>query len=215
MSDGEKKDNCLFCYPSRSPSPEPADDTPRLVVEHQPLETVEPVQRTLYESSTPRLRLMDVEQSLARKSAEDLMEGSRSRNQQHMTTKEVKSTKHCRTTSHSSYDETETVTEIHNPRPLIPYNHVCAWRTRYMDLSAEVEQLKSEASSRPAADQMTEQQQQQQQQQRAEGVHVGVGTSFSHQCPDIDIEGLTIVMHMRGKDDLVINTNLKEGVKRG
>ncbi|RSM03102.1 hypothetical protein CEP52_007580 [Fusarium oligoseptatum] len=168
-------------------------------------------QKNVIESSTPRLRVMEVEQSLARKSAEDLLEESRHKTQQEevVATREMKSMKHCKTTSHSSYKETETVTEIHNPKPVIPYNHVCAWRTRYMDLSTEVDQLKSEASSRAVVDQATEQPRDQ------GGVDVGVGTSFSHKCPDIDIEGLTIVMHMRGKDDLVINTKLKDSARRG
>ncbi|KAF4463366.1 atp synthase delta mitochondrial precursor [Fusarium albosuccineum] len=201
--DVEKKDNCLFCYPSQSPSPKPAESTPQLVVEDQSTERLGQEQTPAMESLTPRLRLLDVEQSLARKSDEDLVEESRSRiRQQPLTTQEVKSTKHCKTTSHSSFEETETVTEIHNPRPLIPYNHVCAWRTRYMDLSTEIKQLKSEASQVAEG-------------QGAQGVDVGVGTSFSHKCPDISIEGLTIVMHMRGKDDLVINTDLKEELGRG
>ncbi|KAJ3522134.1 hypothetical protein NM208_g12989 [Fusarium decemcellulare] len=201
--DVEKKDNCLFCYPSQSPSPKPAESTPQLVVEAQSTERLGQEQTPAMESLTPRLRLLDVEQSLARKSDEDLVEEARSRiRQQPMTTQEVKSTKHCKTTSHSSFEETETVTEIHNPRPLIPYNHVCAWRTRYMDLSTEIKQLKSEASQVAEG-------------QGTQGVDVGVGTSFSHKCPDISIEGLTIVMHMRGKDDLVINTDLKEELGRG
>jgi hypothetical protein len=72
-----------------------------------------------------------------------------------------------------------------------------------MDLSSEVEQLKSDLSSHEAVD-------------------LGLGTNMTtcanvigdaiarHECPDFRIEGLTIVMHMRGKDDLVINTDLKQ-----
>ncbi|KAJ4191690.1 hypothetical protein NW767_010836 [Fusarium falciforme] len=207
-SDAEKKDNCLFCYPSRSPSPKPGEGAAQLAGEVQSREAHDATHGIAVESSTPRLRVMEVEQSLARKSAEDLLEESRHRTQQEVVaTREMKSTKHCKTTSHSSYEETETVTEIHNPKPVIPYNHVCAWRTRYMDLSTEVDQLKSEASFR-VVDQATEQ-------QRDQGVDAGVGTSFSHKCPDIDIEGLTIVMHMRGKDDLVINTKLKDSARHG
>ncbi|KAI8671626.1 ATP synthase subunit delta, mitochondrial [Fusarium keratoplasticum] len=207
-SDAEKKDNCLFCYPSRSPSPKPGEGATQLAGEVQSREAHDATHGIAVESSTPRLRVMEVEQSLARKSAEDLLEESRHRTQQEVVaTREMKSTKHCKTTSHSSYEETETVTEIHNPKPVIPYNHVCAWRTRYMDLSTEVDQLKSEASFR-VVDQATEQ-------QRDQGVDAGVGTSFSHKCPDIDIEGLTIVMHMRGKDDLVINTKLKDSARHG
>ncbi|KAF4981339.1 hypothetical protein FZEAL_2824 [Fusarium zealandicum] len=207
--DIDKKDSCLFCFPSRSPSPEPADGTPQLIIEDQPTETIEHGEDTAVDLSTHRLRLMDVEQSLARKSAEDFMEESLSRTQQQaIKTQEIKSITHCRTTSHSSYEETKTVTEIHNPKPLIPYNHVCAWRTRYMDLNAEIEQIKSETSPRSVVDETAEHHQ-------VEGVDAGVGTSLSHQCPDIDIEGLTIVMHMRGKDDLVINTKLKEELRRG
>ncbi|KAL2693717.1 hypothetical protein Neosp_000280 [[Neocosmospora] mangrovei] len=207
-SDVEKKDNCLFCYPSRSPSPKPGEGAAQLAGEVLDCDATHGVAGIAVESSTPRLRVMEVEQSLARKSAENLLEESRHKTQQEViATREMKSTKHCKTTSHSSYEETETVTEIHNPKPVIPYNHVCAWRTRYMDLSTEVDQLKSEASFR-VVDQATEQ-------QRDQGVDAGVGTSFSHKCPDIDIEGLTIVMHMRGKDDLVINTKLKDSARHG
>lgn len=213
-SEAEKKDNCLFCYPSRSPSPKPGEGAAQLAGQAQSRETHDATHGIAVESSTPRLRVMEVEQSLARKSAEDLLEESRHRTQQDVVaTRELKSVKHCKTTSHSSYEETQTVTEIHNPKPVIPYNHVCAWRTRYMDLSTEVDQLKSEASFQDTVDQATGQQQQQQ--QRDQGVDVGVGTSFSHKCPDIDIEGLTIVMHMRGKDDLVINTKLKDSARHG
>jgi hypothetical protein len=38
------------------------------------------------------------------------------------------------------------------------------------------------------------------------------GACDEHSCRDVGIEGLTIVMHMRGKEDLVINTDLtREG----
>lgn len=148
-------------------------------------------------SHNARLRLKQVEMSLAQRSSEDLDEQSGDDQGEEVQRQEIRRTEHCRTTSHVSYRETEAVTEIHNPRPQLAPEHVCAWRTRYMDLSTEVDQLKSEAGSRGVVV-VTEDEGQIQ------------GQDQQHHCPEIGIEGLTIVMHMRGKDDLVINTNLKQ-----
>ncbi|KAH6693648.1 hypothetical protein F5X68DRAFT_248028 [Plectosphaerella plurivora] len=79
-----------------------------------------------------------------------------------------------------------------SPVPIMPPNHTCAWRTRYMDLTAEVRQLKAEkvlregarSQNEPAADDAADEE--------------GLG-----------IEGLTIVVHLRGRDDLVVNTDLR------
>ncbi|KAF7553592.1 hypothetical protein G7Z17_g3475 [Cylindrodendrum hubeiense] len=203
-SDLDRRDTCKFCQLSESSSSKPVEGTPLLVVDE--ISEV-PEYETSYSAKlqSSRLRLKQVEMSLARKSAEDLAEESRDQAEDVVIeTREVRTIKHCKTMSHSSLEETELITEIHNPRPVLPPNHVCAWRTRYMDLSTEVDQLKSEASSRPLLDPGSGG-------QVADRSDVGVGANLDqHQCPEIRIEGLTIVMHMRGKDDLVINTSLRD-----
>ncbi|KAH6897176.1 hypothetical protein B0T10DRAFT_557012 [Thelonectria olida] len=154
--------------------------------------------------------------SLAQRSAEDVAEGVADDNHDEEEKEEVvqmqetRTIEHGRTTDHTSYRQTEAFTEIHNPKPQLAPDHICSWRTRYMDLSTEVDQLKSEASSRKQQEQTVER-------PIVGRSDVGVGTDLDqHQCPEIRIEGLTIVMHMRGKDDLVINTNLKkDGIGTG
>lgn len=87
-----------------------------------------------------------------------------------------------------------------------------------MDLSSEVEQLKSEMSSHhesasrnDTSRHATEDQQSERIQQQARRIDVGVGEALArHDCDEFGIEGLTIVLHMRGKDDLVINTDLEK-----
>lgn len=73
-----------------------------------------------------------------------------------------------------------------------------------MDLNSEVEQLKSEMNSHEDTSQATGS-------LRVGRIDVGVGDALArHECDDFGIEGLTIVLHMRGKDDLVINTDLEK-----
>lgn len=62
-----------------------------------------------------------------------------------------------------------------------------------MDLKSQVDELGLE-SGRPSPA------------KQAQGV-------CSRSNGDVDIEGLTVVMHLRGKDDLVINTDLKGGLQ--
>ncbi|KAH7170205.1 hypothetical protein EDB81DRAFT_876250 [Dactylonectria macrodidyma] len=193
--DLERKDSCTFCHLSEASSSKLAEGAPPRLVVDEVAATPEYEQSYTANPRSSRLRLKQVELSLARRSAEDLVEKSNQAEQVVTATREVRTIKHCKTLSHSSLEET--ITEIHNPKPILPPNHACEWRTRCMDLSTEVDQLKSEAD------------------RESEGrgyvsSDVGVGTNLDeHRCPEIRIEGLTIVMHMRGKDDLVINTNLK------
>ncbi|KAK8089372.1 hypothetical protein PG997_004333 [Apiospora hydei] len=86
--------------------------------------------------------------------------------------------------------------EIHRPTPIAPPNHDCRWKDRYMALTSEIRQLKAEMSTRESfhdvdADSARDQGSQQQDE-------------------DLGIQGLTIVMHLKGKDDLVINTDLTQ-----
>ena len=82
--------------------------------------------------------------------------------------------------------------------------HACEWRTRYMDLSSEVEHLRAEGESRRTEESKTDHLQ-------SRHIDVGVGEALAqHDCDELAIQGLTIVMHMKGKDDLVINTDLSQ-----
>lgn len=85
--------------------------------------------------------------------------------------------------------------EVFSPLPIMPPNHTCSWKERYLNLTAEVRQLKAEIVSR---------------ERRDTPGHVDVGVNVS-QDDDYEpgVEGLTIVMHLRGKDDLIINTDLR------
>lgn len=85
------------------------------------------------------------------------------------------------------------MTAAQRPQNAAPQEHMRTWRIRYLDLSLELEQTRL--------------------QQRQPQIDIGIGgVAPGHDCGDYGIEGLTIVMHMKGKDDLVINTDLtREG----
>lgn len=146
-----------------------------------------------------RLRLRDLEHTLARQSADEV--------QSWQDNEIINETQEMEVTTppdlHSSEDGE---THIHNPRPFLPPDHACEWRARCMDLNSEVDQLKSELGEIEVSQQTIE--------QRSEPlmrgyISVGVGDAMAqHECHEFGIEGLTIVLHMRGKDDLVINTDL-------
>lgn len=86
--------------------------------------------------------------------------------------------------------------EIHRPTPIAPPNHDCRWKERYMALTSEIRQLKAEMSTRVSF----------------HDVDAGSarGQDSQQQDEDLGIQGLTIVMHLKGKDDLVINTDLTQ-----
>ncbi|KAK6078560.1 ATP synthase delta mitochondrial [Seiridium cupressi] len=81
--------------------------------------------------------------------------------------------------------------DLHRPSAIAPPNHECSWKDRYVALTSEIRQLKAEMSS------------------------VNHTDTLQHELEHGDtlgIEGLTIVMHLKDKDDLVINTDLlREG----
>jgi hypothetical protein len=79
-----------------------------------------------------------------------------------------------------------------SPVPIMPPNHTCAWRTRYMDLTAEVRQLKAEKVLDEGAQS-----------------HDVSGADDTGADEGLGIEGLTIVVHLKGRDDLVVNTDLR------
>ncbi|KAI8966744.1 hypothetical protein F5Y11DRAFT_354108 [Daldinia sp. FL1419] len=89
--------------------------------------------------------------------------------------------------------------EVHHPNPIAPPNHDCSWKERYLALTAEVRLLKAELSTRNSLR--------------------GTDFNYTRQAAenigdedDLGIEGVTIVMHLRGRDDLVINTDLTREV---
>lgn len=69
--------------------------------------------------------------------------------------------------------------------------HSCHWRDRFMDLSAEVDQLRSELDTCEPGETSSAHEEQ------------------DHECDDAGIDGLTVVIHLKGRDDLVINTDLR------
>ncbi|KAI1094547.1 hypothetical protein F5B19DRAFT_490386 [Rostrohypoxylon terebratum] len=88
--------------------------------------------------------------------------------------------------------------EIHRPSPISPPNHECNWKERYFALAAEIRGLKAELTTRPSL----------------RGTDIDY-TRFddervTNEDEDLGIEGVTIVMHLRGREDLVIKTDLMQ-----
>ncbi|KAK3190988.1 hypothetical protein K4F52_002937 [Lecanicillium sp. MT-2017a] len=86
-----------------------------------------------------------------------------------------------------------------------PREHSCLWRDRFMDLSAEVDQLRCELDSCDDTTRLEVNEQRSRDYKGKEKQPV----SPEHECDDVWIEGLTVVVHLKGKDDLVINTDLR------
>ncbi|PTB75779.1 hypothetical protein M440DRAFT_1335095 [Trichoderma longibrachiatum ATCC 18648] len=74
-------------------------------------------------------------------------------------------------------------------------HHICEWRTRYLGLSSAFDKLKIELDT--ALDQQ-------------EGQHIAEEESQRHRYGDDEIEGLTIIVHRRSREDLVLNTDLRD-----
>ncbi|KAI1369177.1 hypothetical protein F5Y08DRAFT_184117 [Xylaria arbuscula] len=78
--------------------------------------------------------------------------------------------------------------EITKPTPIAPPNHECTWKERYLDLTAEIRQLKAELSTRASL------------------------TSYGQPGDDPNLLEVTIILHFRDRDDIVINTDVtREG----
>ncbi|KAI2626506.1 hypothetical protein GGR54DRAFT_637077 [Hypoxylon sp. NC1633] len=88
--------------------------------------------------------------------------------------------------------------EIQRPSPIAPPNHDCSWKSRYLALAAEIRLLKAELSTRASL----------------RGTDLGDarqgGEDVANEDDDLGIEGVTIIMHLRGRDDMVINTDLTQ-----
>ncbi|OTA80057.1 hypothetical protein M434DRAFT_38162 [Hypoxylon sp. CO27-5] len=100
------------------------------------------------------------------------------------------------TTSESHTSMIAPELEIHRPTPIVPPNHDCSWKDRYMALAAEIRLLKAELSTRASL-------------AIRDVDYTGEGGEGAvNDDDDLGIEGVTIIMHLRGRDDLVINTDL-------
>jgi hypothetical protein len=189
----EKKEDCINCNPNQYISPQ-AEKSIQSFAEVELQKKAEYEQSTAVESPIPRLKVTDVELSLARQGDEELM--AKRQELHDKEAEEQNSPQPLDKKDDPERKDSVMSTVIHDPTPMMPYNHMCAWRARYMDLKSQADQLGDE-SSYPLPE------------SRAEGV----GTLCSHTHTDIDIEGLTVVMHFKGRDDLVINTDLREGLQ--
>ena len=140
-----------------------------------------------------RMRVRDLELSMATKSADDLLAETATG---HRTPSILEPLTELPSNNNST-------PELHEPKACLPPDHACEWRARCMDLSSEVDALRSEVEDSQSSasvhrnDSVV---------RSAAQIDVGVGGDLV--CEDFGIEGLTIVMHLRGKDDLVINTDL-------
>lgn len=190
---------CSFCDPNPMSSP-PGDGKVSGACSHvdTPRANAQPEQPGFDDSATPsRLRVRQVEHSLARKRAEEELEEEARR---------VEDAARTPTTGARLSDGTRRgPTDKNNlADDLAPDQHSCAWRDLYMDLSLEVEKWKSELNSCGRSDVTLGDEQPA---RRDKGVGADLGRCGA--ADDVGIEGLTIVVHMRYKDDLVINTDLK------
>ncbi|KAI8634885.1 hypothetical protein F5Y19DRAFT_469935 [Xylariaceae sp. FL1651] len=86
--------------------------------------------------------------------------------------------------------------EIAKPTPIAPPNHECTWKDRYLALTAEIRLLKAEMSTRASL--------------RSSDVYA---TKQEQQDGDFGLQGVTIILHFGDKDDIVINTDLIQGIE--
>ncbi|KAJ6446676.1 epsilon subunit of F1F0-ATP synthase N-terminal [Purpureocillium lavendulum] len=151
------------------------------------LETKQPANLPwLDESVTPtRVRVRQVEQDLAMKRAEELeaeaKEGER------------------------AVCDLATLRADKDEKWVAPDGHNCAWRDRYMDLNTELEKWKNEATFHDL-----ERDQAGEEESTKVAKDAAAQVTRRRSADEVGIEGLTIVVHMRYKDDVVINTDLKD-----
>lgn len=145
--------------------------------------------------TSSRMRVRDLELSMATHSVDDLLTGSAGGRQTPSILEPLTELP----------DNNDSTPQLHEPRASLPPDHACEWRARCMDLSSEVDALRSEMEG--SQDSVGVRRNESAARQGAAQIDAGVGGDLV--CDDFGIEGLTIVMHLRGKDDLVINTDLK------
>ncbi|KAI1310910.1 hypothetical protein F5Y03DRAFT_391904 [Xylaria venustula] len=90
-----------------------------------------------------------------------------------------------------SFNEQHSEPEIAKPTPIAPPNHECSWKERYLDLTAEIRQLKAELSTRASL----------------KGSDL-LGSAYAQHEDDLDLLEVTIILHFRDRDDIVINTDV-------
>ncbi|KAI1276596.1 hypothetical protein F5Y07DRAFT_399331 [Xylaria sp. FL0933] len=90
-----------------------------------------------------------------------------------------------------SFNEQAFEPEIAKPTPIAPPNHECSWKERYLDLTAEIRQLKAELSTRASL--------------KSSDI---LGHGYAHREDDLDLLEVTIILHFRDRDDIVINTDV-------
>ncbi|KAL7974488.1 hypothetical protein HDV63DRAFT_363275 [Trichoderma sp. SZMC 28014] len=91
------------------------------------------------------------------------------------------------------------LTAPHDDSELSSGHHVCEWRSRYLGLSAAFDKLQSELDVAL-----------QQQANTGTGGQEPETASHHNRYNGYDIEGLTIIVHRRSMEDLVLNTDLRE-----
>ncbi|PNY23256.1 Uncharacterized protein TCAP_06796 [Tolypocladium capitatum] len=190
---------CSFCDPNPMSSP-PGDGGASGGCSHlnRPQANPQSGQLGFDDSATPsRLRVRQVEHSLARKRAEEELEEEEARREEGVARTPTRGSRSSDGTRRGPPGKGNV------PDGVLPDEHYCAWRDRYLDLSAEVEKWKSELSSCDGSDEALGEQPR----RRDKGVGADLGQCGT--ADNVGIEGLTIVVHMRYKDDLVINTDLK------
>ncbi|KAI0435233.1 hypothetical protein F5Y09DRAFT_294084 [Xylaria sp. FL1042] len=90
-----------------------------------------------------------------------------------------------------SFNEQASEPEIAKPTPIAPPNHECSWKERYLDLTAEIRHLKAELSTRASL--------------RSSDI---LGHGYAQREDDLDLLEVTIILHFRDRDDIVINTDV-------
>lgn len=102
-----------------------------------------------------------------------------------------------RETEHKTFTQHQSSeADIATPTPIAPPNHQCSWTSRYLALAAEIRQLKAEMST------------------RASLMSSDILTTSAHgggrDDDGLDLIGVTIILHFRDRDDIVINTDLTQ-----
>ncbi|KAF4945192.1 hypothetical protein FGADI_12134 [Fusarium gaditjirri] len=121
LPEKDEKDSCFNCNPTQSSSPKQTEGGFQISVEDESHNNTENELSAAFESPMPRLKLTDIEHSLARKSVEELL--AKSPQPQEIA---VESTRLRSITEDRSLNDPEMSTLIYDPRPVMPYNHMCA-----------------------------------------------------------------------------------------
>ena len=148
-------------------------------------------------ATASRLKVRQVEHSLALKQAEEEMEeeARRAKRIAHTSTNDTGQLAGRRRGMREKKEFAD---------DLSPDEHSCVWRDLYTDLSLQIQKRESELRSCDGSDEALRDEQPT---RRDKGV--GANLSQCSAAGDVGIEGLTIVVHMRYKDDLVISTKLE------